>query len=195
MENLLEQRYFIALVMTILVVVMVIIIGKIIDDIVSCIIRFTVRRFGKTITMLIANRITFLGTVHHELAHAIFAFCTGAKIVEISLFYPKGPTLGNVKYVARGNEIFKSIQHTMSAIAPVICGCITEYLLYTKVLGSCTETWQTVCTVFIMISILMHMTMSNQDIKMAIKGLPWCMVILYVIMYITEFNIRNLLIK
>ena len=40
----------------------------------------------------------------------------------------------------------------------------------------------------IMFSILIHMTMSTQDIKMCLRGLPICILILAVILSI--FNIR-----
>lgn len=178
-----------ALINTIIIILMIPLIGIIINWITDNIIRFIYRHFGRLVTLFIANYLTFIGTVHHELAHAIFAFCTGAKIIKIDLFYPAGHTLGKVIFKPRGNVITKSIQLTMSAIAPVILGCITEYFLISYITANSLSGIASFVIYYLIISILLHMTMSKQDIENALKGLPICTIIIYVIVYATKFNI------
>lgn len=187
-----NNNYIVALYNTIIIIVSVIIIGKIIDFISMTLLKITSKRIGVKATLIFANYITFIGTVHHEIAHAIFAFITGAKVTSITLFKPKDGTLGCVKYIPRGNSVIVSIQNTMSAIAPVILGFTSEYLLYLS-LGYATDIWLKILIIYTMISIFIHMNLSNQDIKMAMKGLPICSMLLYIIVLLLKFNIFNLI--
>lgn len=182
-----------ALVNTVIIMMIIPIIGIIINWITDKTIRFIYKHCGRLVTLLIANYLTFVGTMHHELSHAIFAFCTGAKIIKIDLFYPAGHTLGKVIFKPRGNAITKSIQLTMSAIAPVVLGCITEYFLISYVSANSLNGIASFIIYYLIISILLHMTMSKQDIKNAIKGLPICTIIIYWIIFATRFNILALL--
>ena len=185
-------RAILALINTVIIIMIIPIIGIIINWITDKIIRFIYRYFGRLVTLLIANYLTFVGTMHHELAHAIFAFCTGAKIIKIDLFYPEGHTLGKVIFKPRGNAITKSIQLTMSAIAPVVLGCITEYFLISYVSANSLSGIASFVIYYLIISILLHMTMSKQDIENAIEGLPICTIIVYWIVFATRFNILTL---
>lgn len=189
------NRIYISIIDTLTIILIVPIIGFVIGEIVDRIIKVTYRNLGKFWTMLIANRLTFIGTVHHELSHAIFAFITGAKIIKISLFYPQGDTLGKVIFQPRGNKILQSVQLTLSAIAPVIMGTISVFLLCNEVLTICTKPWQYVIIIYLIISILLHTTMSIQDIKNAIKGLPVCSIIIFIICYLTNFNVITIILK
>lgn len=182
-----------ALVNTVIIMMIIPIIGIIINWITDKTIRFIYKHCGRLVTLLIANYLTFVGTMHHELSHAIFAFCTGAKIIKIDLFYPEGHTLGKVIFKPRGNTITKSIQLTMSAIAPVVLGCITEYFLISYVSANSLNGIASFIIYYLIISILLHMTMSKQDIKNAIRGLPICTIIVYCIIFATKFNILTLL--
>ena len=38
--------------------------------------------FGGSVAFFVRNRLTFIGTVHHELAHALFATLSGAKVTK-----------------------------------------------------------------------------------------------------------------
>lgn len=182
-----------ALVNTVIIMMIIPIIGIIINWITDKTIRFIYKHCGRLVTLLIANYLTFVGTMHHELSHAIFAFCTGAKIIKIDLFYPEGHTLGKVIFKPRGNAVTKSIQLTMSAIAPVVLGCITEYFLISYVSANSLNGIASFIIYYLIISILLHMTMSKQDIKNAIRGLPICTIIVYCIIFATKLNILTLL--
>ena len=108
---------------------------------------------------------------------------------KINLFKVQDDTLGSVKFITRGNTLLKSIQLTMTSIAPVILGIISEYLLITKVVSNINSIVLLWIIYYVIISILLHMTMSTQDIKNALKGLPVCTVIIYIILSITKFSI------
>lgn len=187
------NRALIALQGTILILLVVPCIGFINDWLINIIIRRMYYIFGSTLTKFIANYLTFIGTVHHELSHAIIAFCTGAKVTKIELFYPSGPTLGKVSFIPRGNRITKSIQLTLSAIAPVILGCVTEYLLIKYAIANSTGIITTVIIYYLILSIFLHMTMSKQDIKNAIKGLPICTLLIFGVLFTMKVNILSLL--
>lgn len=181
-----------SLISTLIVILIFPVIGFIIDKIVYIIIKNIYKLFGKFITNLIANWLTFIGTVHHEMAHAIMLFITGAKIIKIDFFHPSGATLGKVSFQTRGNKILKSIQLTLGSIAPVIAGLTSIYFLIYRVLAICSETWQIVLTLYLIVSILLHTTMSKQDIKNALSGLPVCSIIIFLIFLFTKFNLISL---
>lgn len=189
------NRLCISIIDTLIILMIVPIVGLCIGYIVDKIISIMYRTLGKFWTLLIANRLTFIGTVHHELSHAIFAFITGAKIIKIDLFYPQGNTLGKVIFQPRGNKILQGVQLTLSAIAPVITGAISVFILYTEVLAICTKPWQYIIIVYLIMSILLHTTMSIQDIKNAIKGLPVCSIIIFIICYLANFDIITIILK
>ena len=182
----------VALQNTLILMLATIIIGRTIDLIIEILLKIMSKHLGSKFTLLFANRLTFIGTIHHELSHAIVLLLTGAQIVKIDLFKPQGNRLGQVKYINRGNIVFRSIQNTLSSIAPVLIGIISETLIY-KALGLRDDWWFKLTISYIMISILLHMTMSKQDLKAAIKGLPICSIIIFILMYITKFNIIAIL--
>lgn len=142
---------------------------------------------GTKLTLFIINRLTFIGTIHHELAHALFAMLSGAKVTKIRLIEFRGGRLGSVEYIPRGNIITKSIQHTFSAYAPVVCGFITEVIMLIT-FNNTNNIWIIILKMYIMFSVFVHMTMSKQDIKMCLMGLPICITIVAIILMF--FGIR-----
>lgn len=137
--------------------------------------------FGEKTAFFIMNRLTFAGTVHHELAHALFAFISGAKVTKVELFRVRGTQLGCVEFCPRGNVFTKAVQISLASIAPVICGgmslCIGGWIW----IRYCTQIWHYVLNGYLMVSIFIHMNMSRQDIKNALKGMPLTLVVCYVI--------------
>ncbi|XME04571.1 hypothetical protein QYZ88_018950 (plasmid) [Lachnospiraceae bacterium C1.1] len=157
------------------------------------------RATNSTIAFIFRNYLTYFGTVHHELAHALFAFVTGAKVLRINLI-PRGTKLGSVEFETRGNIFFKSIQLSLSAIAPVIFGAVSMFIMIYAILPKCSLAWHYILFVYIFISIFFHMTMSTQDINNFLKGFPICLLILFVIFlfikpdfYAIFDNIRSVL--
>ena len=183
-----NSNFTLALVSTALIVVSIYLVGFILDCITQAFAQIIMGFLGYDVTMFIMNNLTFVGTVHHELSHALFAFLTGAKISEIKLYNPENGVLGSVSYYPKGNVFFQCIQCTLSSIAPVICGFFTLSLLsnnYNTLTGIGIPNW---LLIYLMISIFSHMTMSSQDIKVSLKGLLAFILVLFVIMYVTRFD-------
>lgn len=185
----------IAIINTLLCITTVPCLGILLNCINNGILSLVYHCFGNLGVKLIGNWLTFVGVIHHELSHALAAIITGAKIVSVDLFKPSGNTLGNVVFQPRGNILLQSIQVSISAIAPVFSGIFSVYILLFKVLAMCNNLGQRLLVIYFAVSILLHSTMSGQDIKIALKGLPICALIIFIIMLITKFNIFALSIK
>lgn len=177
-----------ALTNTGVIILGIIIIGLLIDLLQQLIGQLIANGFGANFTNVFMNRITFIGVVHHELAHALFALLTGAKIVKVNLFKPdeKTDSLGSVTYAPRGPLILRAIQLSLASIAPVICGFISCFLIYKYLLFG--AVWKLFVFGFILLCIVIHMNLSTQDIKTALKGLPICMIVMFSIFYVTQFD-------
>lgn len=184
-----NNEFLIPLYNTLLVPVMIFGIGLIIEWVGNIITSFFAMIFGGKIAFFIRNRLTFIGTVHHELAHALFAFLAGAKVTKIELFHVRGNQLGCVEFYPRGNAFTKAIQMTLSSIAPVICGAVSLCALSWVWRYCCNVEWHFVLNGYLMISIFLHMNMSSQDIKNAWKGMPLTMLICYIVFYITKISL------
>ncbi len=141
---------------------------------------------GAPAAFIVRNYLTFPGTVHHELSHALIAFVLGAKVKRITLI-PKNDTLGQVEIQTRGASVLRHLQLSLSAVAPVLCGAVSECLLWFFVLPLCNTVWAIVLLVYIMISILFHMTMSRQDIKNLRQGFLPTVIVIYLIFLLLIF--------
>jgi len=137
---------------------------------------------GPRIEYIISNYILFVGVVIHELSHALFALITGAKVTEVALFRPNGDTLGHVCYYNRGSAFAVALQDCLGACAPVVSGLILSTLIVSKVFPVLTLAWQKIAVVYLLVSIVFHMSMSEADLKNYFKGawvlflfaLPFC---------------------
>lgn len=138
--------------------------------------------FGETIAYGIRNRWTLIGVIHHELAHALFAVITGAKVIQIQLFPSKDGKLGFVKFQMRGPRVLQALQQTMTSIAPVVCGCISLLVLVWIEQYHCTLWWHYGIAIFLQINLVLHMNMSSQDMKHVFQGLPICLGLLFFIL-------------
>lgn len=134
----------------------------------------------------IMNKLTFIGVVHHELAHAITFFLTGAKIVRIELFKPdrRSGHLGEVEVIPRGSIFQKSVQRTLGAVAPVFFGIADIALLMSIVKNYELFDWLEAFIYYVMLSIFIHMELSPADVKIAIKGLPITYTLLVIVVFI-----------
>ena len=130
----------------------------------------------------IVNFAFFPGVMIHELAHAFLAVITGAKITEVALFKVEDGSLGHVNFRNRGNIIIVALQNVFVSSAPMFVGaavCI-GCGLWLSVLPA-GYIWLKVIIWYLMISMFFHMTMSVQDIKVYIKGVPIFMGLIFVI--------------
>lgn len=120
---------------------------------------------GKKLAIFVLNYGTFIGTIHHELSHAIFALLTGAKIISVKLFTINKYKLGSVTYKLRGGIVSKAIQQTITSMAPLITAIPTSYLLYRYVYSNTDNRVVQAIIIYIIVSVVLQSPMSNQDIK------------------------------
>ena len=184
-----KNRELIAIINSNCIILIVICIGLFIDFIQKILTTLLSSIFNSKFTNIFMNRITFIGVIHHELSHTLFALITGAKITNIHLFKPdkKDNSLGSVEYSTRGPFMLRGIQRFLSAIAPIICGFISCILICKFLLSD--NIWLNIIIGFVLLCIILHMDLSWADIKSAILGLPACLIILFIIFYTTQFNI------
>lgn len=147
---------------------------------------------GRGPAYTVRNVITYPGVVHHELAHALFAWITGARIERITL-RPAGDTLGSVQFTPRGAALRQSLQLTLSAVAPVVCGTLTLTLLMPRLLLWCQTLWQRALWGYFTASVFFHMDLSPQDVRVALRGLPLCALLFFLItLALLLFGINDL---
>lgn len=139
---------------------------------------------GSFLAYFVCNYLTFAGVVHHELAHALFAVITGAQVTEIKLFQPSKYMLGYVNFIPRGGKIRQSFQLVLTAVAPIFCGAISSILLYMYITSHTLVLWQIIICYYLLISIILHMTMSQQDLYSYMKGLPIVYIISSLFIYV-----------
>jgi len=79
----------------------------------------------------------WLGTIVHELGHAIFCIIFGHKITELKLFHPdpKTGTLGYVKHSYNSKNIYQLAGNFFIGIGPIVLGSAVIYLLSYWLLG------------------------------------------------------------
>lgn len=174
--------------------ILILLFGRIFDVFMDFVIGIMVKIFGFHFALLFSNLITFVGVVHHELSHALFAFITGAKITKIQLFsiFNSDGTLGSVQFSPRGGLILQSIQLCLASIAPMITGFISlYYIYYAYTIGMITGAWIYVMF-YVAISILFHMRLSSQDVFVALKGLPICFILLVFIFYLFKVDVLGI---
>lgn len=128
--------------------------------------------FGQIFGYIFLTKITFPGVIVHECSHALGAILTGAKIVKFHPFYMfvrSGGTLGQVEVIFSRGIIISSIQRYFVSVGPIIGGTLAVIKLYD---------WQVYTDEimalkwWLIISIILHMDLSEQDIKVLLPGLP-----------------------
>lgn len=187
-----------ALVTTLVVVSAVPVIGYTIDKIVMVIIKLLNKLLGSRITEFIVNKLTFIGTVHHELSHALLAILTGAKVIKVNAVKHEGDSLGSVSLVTRGPALLKSIQLSLTAVAPIICGAATSYILYIVLKTIEMEVYFKVLITYSLLSIIIHMRMSKADLKNYIKGcwlISFILMVMLIVLKVDIFDIVNYVIN
>jgi len=147
------------------------------------------KALGIKMEYIISNYILAAGVIIHELSHALFALLTGAKVTEVALFKPDGNSLGHVCYCTRGPAVSSALQNCLGSCAPVVTGLILSALMVTKVYPSLTVAWQKWFAIYLLVSMVFHMNMSEADLKNYFKGagvlilfaLPFCF--LYMLLF------------
>ena len=148
--------------------------------------------FGQRLALIIINRVTFIGTIIHEYAHALFAWLTGALVTKISVIdLFKGNQLGHVEFATRGGLIKRNFQLFFASAAPVIIGIISTSLLLIYVLPQCNTPLYLILFWYIIISIINHSSMSDQDLSLYKKGALTSVPFLVVIIFILQICLQK----
>lgn len=163
-----------------LTLVAMIVLGLIASGIEQLINRILGLFMGSEFAFIFCNFLTFPGTILHELSHAFVATITGAKVTEIS-FFDFGPALGHVSYRTRGNKFMRALQNSLTACAPVISGCIALPLLII-LLGKIESIPAIIGVIYLIVSVIDHMTMSIIDIVNYFKGI-WASAIFFFVLH------------
>lgn len=141
---------------------------------------------GEKTAFFIRNYLTYVGTIHHELAHALLIILTGGKVKKITLI-PKGRKLGSVEFSCRGNFFFRGLQLSLSALAPVLCGACSLWLMQHYLLLYCLQNWQLALYYYLFISIFFHMTLSRKDMENFWHGLPSLLLLLFLLNFLNLY--------
>lgn len=184
-----NHEYLIPLYNALLIPAIIFSVGMLVEGIGNVIAGIVAMIFGGRVAFFIRNRLTFPGTVHHELAHAFFALISGARVTKVELFHVRGEQLGCVEFYPRGTAFTKSLQMTLASIAPVVCGTASLCLMHWLWRFQCVELWQYVLVGYLGISIFLHMNMSGQDIKNALRGMPFTILLCYLIFLLIDVNL------
>lgn len=160
----------VSLILTVITLLLVILIGFVMNGLERVELAILRKIFGHNFALIFHNRILIMGTVIHELAHAIFGLLTGARILEISFWDDEHDTLGHVTYQARGPFFMRAIQHAVSACAPVIVGIALGAVIIYVMLHITIPIWGHIIGWYLLFSIANHMSMSNADIKNYFRG-------------------------
>ena len=176
---------------TVFVFLIIPFVGYIFDKIEAWEMRGMSRIIPDKVTIFFANRLTIFGTIVHEISHAVFAHLTGAKVTKISVFdIFKNGMLGHVEYYETGNKVQRSFQSTLTACAPIIGGSIMLFILVTILRSFCYSFWHYALVIFLIISVVNHLSMSPQDIFIYKRGLwivvPTTILVLTLILYLLQ---------
>ncbi len=184
--------YYIILSNATIVLLSLILIGGIASLIREWIVHTNARYLSVKIAMIIDNKLTFIGVIHHELSHLLLALLTGAKITDVSLFETKDGKLGHVDMIPRGPFVLKSLQSALCGMAPILCGCTSLYLIYYYGLykrQGIYDVW-TLIWILLMMNIGYHMSMSRQDFKVALKGLWLAYIVIIGLVTFLNFDLE-----
>lgn len=182
-----------AILNSVLLISGIIIVGLLLNSVVQFISKILVTFVGINITHFLLTKLTFIGVIHHELSHAITALLTGAKVKRIELFTMfKADRLGSVQFIPRGSLVLQGVQVVFTSIAPMVYGFISLFFLFSV---STDNMLLIVLLWYLRISILIHATMSPQDIHICLTGLPIVIFILIVFFFVTGIDLRVILLE
>ena len=142
------------------------------------------RLLGAKAAIIVGYYLTIIGTLHHELAHALGYLITGGQVHRISIIpraQPDGSIrLGYVLGSTRGPWLMRAVQDTVSATAPLWMGFLTVYLLWRFALPRAASTGLTAFLYYTIVSIVLHMELSKEDLKILSRGFLPVLLLLYI---------------
>lgn len=149
---------------------------------------FLARLIGAKAAVFAGYYLTVIGTLHHELAHALGYLLTGGRVHKISVL-PKSEPDGTVRlgYVAsstRGPLLIRAIQDTVGSTAPLLFGFLTVWMLWRFALPNAGGPAMRAFICYAIVSILLHMELSAADLKLLRRGLLPTLLIVYVLVFL-----------
>lgn len=178
------KTILIAFIMAVITCVSVIIIGAGIEKIQKLEIKLLMHFMSPKKALFIADRLTFPGTMLHEIAHALIAWITGAVIQKIKLLtFFDAHRLGYVYFCPRGNRVQQYFQLSIVSCAPVLLGMIELNVIYSIYTSIIAPLWLQILLIYLFISILNHMTMSTADVKNYCRGLIVVLPVVFLVFY------------
>ena len=130
------------------------------------------------------HRLTFFGVIHHELSHLLLAFVLGAKITGVCLFRwspAQDGSIGQIRYVPRGTKLMQAMQVALSSAGPLLLGTLDLYLAVRYLHPLVTWPWRALL-LYLEISVVLHMSLSRQDIKNILSRAGWVILVLTVVL-------------
>lgn len=187
-SNGIAKTLLICTLMTAITLSSVILIGFVVEWLEMWQIKVLSKFFGNKAAFFINNYVTYPGVILHELAHAFFAWLTGAKVTKIKLFNGfKSEQMGYVNFNLTGNKVQQKIQLALTCCAPVVIGLLVEGFLFNLVFKPELQTWSKVVLWYCIISVGNHMSMSPVDISNYKKGLIALIPITFAIFWIVQY--------
>lgn len=144
------------------------------------------RFFGINFALFFVNRLTFIGVITHECAHAAFAWIFGAKVNKVKLLtFFKANELGSVQYIPRGNIIKQHLQMFFTSCAPVIVNTFLSALIIYN-FKNITAWYLYIIAIYLIISFMNHASMSKPDLDSYFKSgkivIPFAIGVLFICM-------------
>lgn len=171
--------------MTLIFTMSVMIVGYIVNRIEIFQMQVLMRITTRKMALIICNYVTCVGTVIHEMSHAIVAWATGARIKELRLLeISKTGRLGHVSFVPVGSKMKQSWQMSMTACAPTLNGMLWCYILIRVLMLYDLPLVWTCFIVYLLVSIFDHMSMSEADIRNYMKGMLIVFPVAFFIMFL-----------
>lgn len=178
------KTLIIAFIITVITCIAVILIGSGIAAFEQLEMRILTKLFSQKTAIFIEDRLTFLGTMLHETAHALIAWATGAQVVKMRLLtFFDAHRLGYVHFQPRGNRVQQYFQLSLISCAPVILGMIELNIIWIILENMIIPIGLRIFLIYLFISILNHMSMSKADIKNYCRGLKIVAPVMFLIFY------------
>lgn len=168
----------------VLVMGFVVVFGSFIERVDTFLTTAMAQATGRRAALFIINRVMFVGTVFHELSHALFAIVTGAKVKKIRCFtlFSKD-MLGYVEFIPQGGKVKKALQTSLTSCAPVLTGFVTVPFFFRLGLSDDVVWWLRAPCFYVSASIACHMSMSVEDLKLYGRGAVFTYPILVASLY------------
>ena len=167
----LSKDLFVSAVFVLMILLSVIVVGILINKLEILEFRMIYSVFGQKFAHIFCNYVTFPGVVIHELSHAFMAFLVGGIVHKIHLLeFRNDGRLGYVEFATRGTKLKQMFQSSAISCAPVLFGYVWVYFLLRLLLNHQFEPQVIVVLIYILFSVIHHISMSRQDIKVYLKG-------------------------